>query len=90
MSLLALKKADYDYAFTLLLASTVVTVALSAFQAQVNSQGLLFYSMEVILSGPTSTTPNSTVTYNAIYKAFPSGFQKSSKPANYSWVIYYN
>jgi hypothetical protein len=91
MSILALRKADYDYAFTLLLASIIVTVALSAFQTQVNSQGLLFFNMGVTLSGPTSTTVNSNVRYNVIYKAFPSGFQTNDTvPTNYAWVIYYN
>jgi hypothetical protein len=37
MSLLALRKADYDYTFTLLLASIVVTVALSAFQENIST-----------------------------------------------------
>jgi hypothetical protein len=91
MSILALRKADYDYAFTLLLASIIVTVALSAFQTQVNSQGLLFFNTGVILSGPTSTTVNSKVQYNVIYGAFPSGFQTNNiVPTNYAWVIYYN
>jgi len=91
MSILALRKADYDYAFTLLLASIIVTVALSAFQTQVNSQGLLFFNMGVTLSGPTSTTVNSEVQYYVIYRAFPSGFQTNDTvPTNYDWVIYYN
>jgi hypothetical protein len=91
MSILALRKADYDYAFTLFLASIIVTVALSAFQTQVSSQGLLFFNMGVTLSGPTSTTVNSNVQYNVIYKAFPSGFQTNEiVPSNYTWVIYYN
>jgi hypothetical protein len=90
MSLLALRQADYDYAFTLLLASIIVTVALAGFEGQVNSQGLLFYSMGVTLSGPTSTTVNSQVQYIVIPKAFPSGFQWNNEPPKYTWVIYYN
>jgi hypothetical protein len=47
--------------------------------------------MGVTLSGPTSTTVNSNVQYNVIYKAFPSGFQTNDTvPTNYAWVIYYN
>lgn len=88
MSILALRKADYDYAFTLLLASIIVTVALSAFQTQVNSQGLFFYSVEVLVAGPTTTTVNSQVSYSVHQLSLPSGFTIQS--SNYNWVILYN
>jgi hypothetical protein len=88
MSILALRKADYDYAFTLLLASIIVTVALSAFQTQVNSQGLMFYSVELLVAGPTKTTVKSQVSYSVHQLTLPSGFSVQS--SNYNWVILYN
>jgi len=88
MSILALRKADYDYAFTLFLASIIVTVALSAFQTQVSSQGLLFYSVELLVAGPTTTTVNSQVSYSVHQLTLPSGFTVQS--SNYNWVILYN
>lgn len=88
MSILALRKADYDYAFTLLLASIIVTVALSAFQTQVNSYGLLFYSLGVNIYGPGSTTVGSQVTYKVALNPLPAGWTEESM--RYNWSIYYN
>jgi hypothetical protein len=88
MSLLALRQAEYDYAFTLLLASIIVTVALSAFQAQLNSHGLLFYTVKILVAGPTTTTVNTEVSYSVHQESMPSGFTIQS--SNYNWVILYN
>jgi len=88
MSILALRKADYDYAFTLLLASVIVTVALSAFQTHINTQGLFFYSVKILLSGPMTTTVNSQVSYSVHQGALPTDFTPQS--SSYSWIILYN
>jgi len=88
LSLLALSKADYEYAFTLLIAAVVATAGLGAFQGNVSYYGLLFYHLPVTIVGPTTTTVNSSVSYHVVTGQLPSGWAVQS--TNYVWLIYYN
>jgi len=88
LSLLALRKADYEYAFTLLIAAVVATAGLGAFQGNVSSYGLLFYHLPVTIVGPTTTTVNSAVSYSVVTGQLPSGWSVQS--TDYVWLIYYN
>jgi hypothetical protein len=88
LSLIALRKADYEYAFTLLLAAIIVTVALGAFQGNVSSFALLFYNLQVTLVGPSSTVVHSQVSYSVTVSPLPSGWNVQN--IEYSWLIYYN
>ncbi|ADB87238.1 DUF502 domain-containing protein [Saccharolobus islandicus] len=88
LSLIALRKADYEYAFTLLLAAIIVTVALSAFQGNVSSFAILFYNLHVTILGPSSTTVNNQVSYSVIIGTLPAGWNVNS--VNYVWLVYYN
>jgi len=88
LSLIALRKADYEYAFTLLIAAIIVTVALAAFQGKVSSFALLFYNLQVGIVGPTTTTVNSQVSYSVVIGSLPSGWNVQNM--EYVWLIYYN
>jgi hypothetical protein len=88
LSLLALRKADYDYAFTLLLAAIVVTAVLAGFQGKVSSFALLFYNLHVTINGPGSVTVNNQVTYTVSISPLPSGW--SVQKTEYVWLVYYN
>jgi hypothetical protein len=88
LSLIALRKADYDYAFTLLLAAIIVTAALAGFQGRVSSYALLFYNLQVGLVGPTSTSVNSPVSYSVVTGTLPAGW--NVQKIEYNWLIYYN
>jgi len=88
LSLIALRGADYDYAFTLLLAAVIVTVALASFQARVNSFSLLFYNLQVTMVGPSTTTVNSPVSYSVTVSPLPQGW--NVQKVEYVWLVYYN
>jgi hypothetical protein len=88
LSLLALRSADYEYAFTLLLAAMIVTAALAAFNDNVNSFALLFYNLQVTMNGPGTTLTNSEAYYTVSVSSLPAGWQVQN--VSYTWLIYYN
>jgi len=88
LSLIALRKADYEYAFVLLLAAIIVTVALAAFQGKINSFALLFYNLHVTINGPTTATVNNQVSYSVTVSPLPSGWNVQN--IEYVWLVYYN
>ncbi|QXJ30345.1 hypothetical protein [Saccharolobus shibatae] len=89
LSLIALRKADYEYAFTLLLAAIIVTVALSAFQGNIQSYTFFTYSLTVTVNGPTNGYVNNNLQYSVAYvSSLPTGWTINSK--EYQWLVYYN
>jgi len=90
LSLLALRNADYEYAFTLLLAAIIVTAALAGFQGKINSFALLFYNLQVTINqnGESKTTVNSEVCYTVSVSPLPAGWKVQNM--SYTWLIYYN
>jgi len=88
LSLLALRNADYDYSFMLILAAVIVTVALAGFQGRVNSFSLLFYNLQVTMIGPSTTTVNSPVSYSVTVSTLPQGWNVQN--VKYVWLVYYN
>jgi hypothetical protein len=88
LSLLALRSADYEYSFTLLLAAIIVTVALAAFNGRVNSFALLFYDLHVTINGPDTALTNSPVYYTVSVSSLPAGWQVQNVSS--TWLIYYN
>jgi hypothetical protein len=88
LSLIALRQADYEYAFILLLAAVIVTVALAAFEGRLSSFGLFFYNLPVTIFGPNSVAVGSQVTYQVNIGSLPSGWNPYN--STYHWLIYYN
>jgi len=72
-----------------LLASIIVTVALSAFQTNISTQSLFVYTLSITLVGPSSAPVNTYVYYDVNSSVLPSGFTPNGSPY-YAWLIYYN
>jgi hypothetical protein len=84
LALLALRNADYEYAFTLLLAAIIVTVALATVTGGKLGSGvsITLVQLQVKVCGPTSIYTGDSGTYTASWSPSMSG--------TVIWTVLYN
>ncbi|AKA73828.1 Ig-like domain repeat protein [Saccharolobus solfataricus] len=85
LSLIALRSGDYEYSFMLLLAATIVTIALASVTGGnlgTNGVSLTLVQLQVTVNGPTSAYTGNTETYTVSWSPSMSG--------TVIWTVLYN